>query len=67
MPGHFTHVYNARRVADLLTSGFDDWPQRPLAESSPEALGAIMKKWPKFTATGAVGPDLFYFSQDYNN
>jgi hypothetical protein len=25
-----------------------------------------MKKWEKFTAIGAIGPDLFYFSQDYN-
>ena len=26
-----------------------------------------MRDWEKFTAIGAVGPDLFYFSQDYNN
>ena len=27
MPGHFTHIYTARRVADLLASGeFADWP-----------------------------------------
>lgn len=67
MPGHFTHVYLARRVADLLGNGFDDWPRDHPPELSPEALSAAMKRWPKFTATGAVGPDLFYFSQDYNN
>jgi hypothetical protein len=27
MPGHFTHIYTARRVADLLATGeFLDWP-----------------------------------------
>ena len=27
MPGHFTHIYTARRVSDLLLSGeFADWP-----------------------------------------
>ena len=26
-----------------------------------------MKDWEKFTAIGAIGPDLFYFSQDYNS
>jgi hypothetical protein len=26
-----------------------------------------MQKWEKFTAIGAIGPDLFYFSQDYNS
>jgi hypothetical protein len=26
MPGHFTHIYTARRVADLLASGaFCEW------------------------------------------
>ena len=28
MPGHFTHIYTARRVADhLLTGSFPDWPK----------------------------------------
>ena len=26
-----------------------------------------MKKWEKFTAIGAIGPDIFYFCQDWNN
>ncbi|MDE2299652.1 MAG: zinc dependent phospholipase C family protein, partial [Burkholderiales bacterium] len=26
-----------------------------------------MRDWEKFTAIGAIGPDLFYFSQDYNS
>ena len=70
MPGHFTHIYTARRVADHLLSGqFPDWPM-PLPELqnySPQACGQAMQEWEKFTAIGAIGPDLFYFSQDYNN
>jgi Zinc dependent phospholipase C len=70
MPGHFTHIYTARRVADLLSSGeFTDWPASipELNHFKPEECGAIMKQWEKFTAVGAIGPDLFYFSQDYNS
>lgn len=74
MPGHFTHIYTARRVADLLASGkFTDWPSVPGVAShigikhTPEQCGKIMQRWEKFTAVGAVGPDLFYFSQDYNS
>lgn len=73
MPGHFTHIYTARRVADHLASGdFTDWPARDplggnvLRKYDPARCGEIMRKWEKFTAVGAVGPDLFYFSQDYN-
>jgi len=69
MPGHFTHIYTARRVADhLITGHFPDWPQAgsSLLKHDPAACGAIMRKWEKFTAIGAIGPDLFYFSQDYN-
>ncbi len=74
MPGHFTHIYAARRVADLLAGGtFTDWPKRTdthtaaAAIYTPAECGKWMKRWEKFTAIGAVGPDLFYFSQDYNN
>jgi hypothetical protein len=28
--------------------------------------GDLMSKWEKFTAIGAIGPDLFFFSQDWN-
>jgi hypothetical protein len=69
MPGHFTHIYTARRVADhLLTGHFPDWPQAgsALLKHDPAACGTVMKKWEKFTAIGAIGPDLFYFCQDYN-
>src|SRR5712671_352236 len=69
MPGHFTHIYTARRVADhLMTGQFPDWPQAgsALLKHDPVSCGRIMKKWEKFTAIGAIGPDLFYFSQDYN-
>ncbi len=71
MPGHFTHIYTARRVADHLLSGqFPDWPNAStgaIAGHDPVTLGNLMKKWEKFTAIGAIGPDLFYFNQDWNN
>jgi hypothetical protein len=70
MPGHFTHIYTARRVADhLLTGHFPDWPQagNVLTSHDPVTCGNIMQKWEKFTAIGAIGPDLFYFCQDWNN
>jgi hypothetical protein len=69
MPGHFTHIYTARRVADhLLTGQFPDWPQvGQLNGRDPIRCGQIMKNWEKFTAIGAIGPDLFYFAQDWNN
>lgn len=73
MPGHFTHIYTARRVADLLASGkFTDWPDLgegggAVAHYDPETCGRLMRKWEKFTAIGAIGPDLFFFSQDWSN
>ena len=67
MPGHFTHIYTARRVADLLVSGeFHDWPAGVEVPYDPKFCGDVMREWEKFTAVGAIGPDLFYFSQDYN-
>lgn len=67
MPGHFTHIYTARRVADLLASGnFDDWPEGVNIPYDQQLCGKVMQDWEKFTAVGAIGPDLFYFSQDYN-
>src|SRR5437763_1457533 len=73
MPGHFTHLYTARRVADLLASGtFDDWPMLGDGAAAgsgydPVYCGGIMQKWYKHTAVGAIGPDLFFFSQDWTN
>jgi Zinc dependent phospholipase C len=70
MPAFFTHIYTARRVADhLLTGQFPDWPEEgsTLLKYDPKTLGKIMKDWEKFTAIGAIGPDLFYFSQDWNS
>ena len=67
MPGHFTHIYTARRVADLLADGdFADWPPGINLPYDAVTCGGIMRTWEKFTAVGAIGPDLFYFSQDYN-
>jgi hypothetical protein len=83
MPGPFTHIYTARRVADFLASGgvtpdfirpHDDAlsaVQKLLpdlvADLGTKQCAAKMNAWPKFTALGAVGPDLFFFLQDYNN
>ena len=73
VPGHFTHIYTARRVSDLLLSGkFDDWPDlgeggQAVRSYSPEFCGQVMRDWEKFTAVGAIGPDLFFFSQDWSN
>jgi hypothetical protein len=71
MPGHFTHIYTARRVADLLSSGeMSDWPgvgNDLIAKYSPEFCGQVMIDWETFTAIGAIGPDLFFFSQDWSN
>jgi hypothetical protein len=73
MPGHFTHIYTARRVADLLASGkFTDWPDLgaggdAVAHYDPKTCGELMHTWQKFTAIGAIGPDLFFFSEDWNN
>ncbi len=72
MPGHFTHIYTARRVADLLSSGdFNDWPgiggNDLLAKYPPEFCGQVMTDWEKFTAVGAIGPDIFFFSEDWSN
>src|SRR5450759_2778792 len=80
MPGPFTHIYTARRVADLLTDGVTDafvrlqdgdlGPGQVLdpelvADLGPARCAEVMNNWPKFTALGAVGPDLFFFLQDY--
>ncbi len=73
MPGHFTHIYAARRAADLLASGkFTDWPDfgegtGAVAHYDPVYCGRLMQKWEKFTAVGAIGPDLFFFSEDWSN
>jgi len=85
MPGPFTHIYAARRVADLLNAtdgSLTDRFIRPadgkllesqqldshlLLQSSGTACGKAMADWPKFAAVGAIGPDLFFFLQDYNN
>ncbi|GAA1956534.1 hypothetical protein [Microbacterium deminutum] len=75
MPGHFTHVYTARLLADWLGESKSFNPLdvgegvQPLLGGlqglDPGRCSLIMKKWPIFTNIGAVGPDLFFFSQDY--
>jgi hypothetical protein len=65
MPGHFMHICTARRAADLLanpeTSSFDvaGTPLATIANGlKPQDCGAIMRHLDRFTALGAVGPDL---------
>ena len=38
-----------------------------IEQLGPGRCGAIMNAWPKFTAVGAIGPDLFFWLQDYND
>lgn len=82
MPGPFTHIYTARRVADFLksTQANDDFirngdggllDDQQLLKELVTQLGRqkcanIMTKWPKFTSVGAIGPDIFFFLQDYH-
>src|SRR5579859_1987960 len=79
MPGPFTHIYTQRRVADFLNGGVTGDFVRTvdgalLAEQQldpdgalldPGTLGQAMTDWPKFAALGAIGPDIFFFLQDY--
>lgn len=83
MPGPFTHIFTARRVADFLASDAvtrdfirtGDDPLAPFQTLVPDLVADLgtaacaqkMQTWPKFTALGANGPDLFFFLQDYNN
>jgi hypothetical protein len=77
MPGHFTHIYTARRVADWLadqtTFNPDDQGDGvtpltgELSAISPADAARVMAEWPRFAATGAIGPDLFFFCQDYGS
>ncbi|WP_194904437.1 zinc dependent phospholipase C family protein [Catenulispora rubra] len=79
MPGHFTHVYTARRLADWLEKQ-DRFNPNDSDQTvpglgaltggnsglTPQRCGELMKKWPKYTNVGAIGPDLFFFCQDYS-
>ena len=82
MPGPFTHIYTARRVADFLksTQANDNFVRngdggllddQQLLKELVTQLGRqkcanLMTKWPKFTSVGAIGPDIFFFLQDYH-
>jgi hypothetical protein len=79
MPGPFAHIYTARQVAAFLGSAQVNanfirpsdgtlTPEQQLdrAHLSPKECADAMNKWPKFTAVGAIGPDIFFFLEDYN-
>ena len=79
MPGPFTHIYTQRRVADFMGDGsVNDFFVRNTdgdlaanqafslpSNHSPAEMSDVMNEWPKFAALGAIGPDLFFFMQDY--
>jgi hypothetical protein len=78
MPGHFTHIYTARRVADWLARQKSFNPDDVGADGAalllggldgidPQRAAKVMADWPKFTNVGAIGPDLFFFCQDYSS
>src|SRR5262249_3365347 len=78
MPGHFTHIYTARRVADWLATQESFNPDDVGTEGSgvlrggldgldPARAAKVMADWPKFVNIGAIGPDLFFFCQDYSS
>jgi hypothetical protein len=57
-------------VNDSFVRGVDGDLLRPLDPGmlgglSPSMAAQAMRDWPKFAALGAVGPDLFFFLQDY--
>lgn len=80
MPGPFTHVYTMRRVAAFLHEGANEDFVRDgdgnllaaqhldghlVAQLGRQRCADVMADWPKFAALGAIGPDLFFFMQDY--
>ena len=82
MPGHFTHIYTQRRIADWLASQTMFNPDDTDGDGDggsgaqltggflgidPKRASEVMKAWPAFAATGAIGPDLFFFCQDYSS
>ncbi len=79
MPGHFTHIYTQRRVADWLAQqavfnpddASDNGPTQQLPGGflglDPKRASEVMAAWPTFAAVGAIGPDLFFFCQDYSS
>jgi hypothetical protein len=83
MPGPFTHIYTARRVAEFLqskdvTDGFIRLNDGKLLDEQqllPDLLRQVgrsqcakaMTDWQKFAAVGAIGPDIFFWLEDYND
>lgn len=77
MPGHFTHVSTARRVADWLS---EQQSFNPLGSGedaiaalsggldglTPQRCAALMRKRPIYINIGAIGPDLFLFCQGHS-
>jgi hypothetical protein len=78
MPGHFTHIYTQRQVAEWLATQTsfnpDDVADGDGADGAgrlaggflgidPARASQVMTDWPTFAAVGAIGPDLFFFCQ----
>lgn len=81
MPGHFTHIYTQRRVAAWLAEQSSFNPDDAASDTGqpaeqmtggflgidPKRASEVMTAWPTFAAVGAIGPDLFFFCQDYSS
>lgn len=76
MPGPLIHMSNARHTARRLEEkGYRPATRRKGPDhvdpvwTGPDMkkLGRIMAAHPNFTATGAVGPDLFFFLTDFRD
>jgi len=79
MPGHFTHLYTQRQVAAWLAGQTSFNPDDVSGEQGvgrltggflgidPARASQVMTEWPTYAAVGAIGPDLFFFCQDYSS
>jgi hypothetical protein len=79
MPGHFTHIYTQRQVAAWLADQASFNPDDEIDERNasrltggflgidPARASKVMTDWPTYAAVGAIGPDLFFFCQDYSS
>ena len=65
-PGKVTNDFIRPTDDPLTEAGNQILGLDPVKQLGPQVCGQAMKAWPKFTALGANGPDLFFFLQDYN-
>ena len=56
---------NGSFVREVDGSLFHPLDPEMLGGLSPSVAAQVMQDWPKFAALGAIGPDLFFFLEDY--